>query len=140
MTDTTLRLLYVEDHRPSVAVLEAVTALRPQWRMQHAGDVGTAIEMTAVDPPHLIVLDMNLPDGTGLDVLATVRADPATRDVPVVVLSAETTPGMSHRAVAAGANAYWTKPLDVHLFLDLLDRMAAPAQQQPAGPQKGLAP
>lgn len=118
-------LLYVEDHLPSVTVLEAVLALRPGWRIHHAERVATAVATAAGPRPDLVVLDMNLPDGTGLDVLAAFNADPALRDVPVVVLSAGLRDDMAERAITAGAQAYWTKPLDLRQFLAFLDGISA---------------
>jgi CheY-like chemotaxis protein len=56
-------------------------------------------------------------------VLARLRGDARTRDIPVVVLSADATPGQVTRLLAQGATAYLTKPLDVHEFLALLDRL-----------------
>jgi CheY-like chemotaxis protein len=63
---------------------------------------------------------------TGADVLHRLRADPATRGIPVVVISAEATPGQIRRMLEIGAADYLTKPLHVPSFLELLDRLLEP--------------
>jgi CheY-like chemotaxis protein len=71
--------------------------------------------------PDLILLDLNLPDISGHDLLLRLRADPRTQPIPVVIISADATRGQIERLLAAGAQAYLTKPLDVKAFLTLLD-------------------
>ena len=71
--------------------------------------------------PDLILLDRHLPDVEGDEVLRLLRADPRTRDIPVVILSADASPGQAQRLLEAGARAYLTKPLDVSQFLRVLD-------------------
>lgn len=56
-----------------------------------------------------------------MDVLRHLREDPRTRNIPVVVISADATSGQINRLLAAGAREYLTKPLDIKKFLLLLD-------------------
>lgn len=67
--------------------------------------------------PDLVLLDLQLPDMPGEEVLAELKADPATRDIPVIVISADATVSQIERLMAAGAADYLTNPLDVRLFL-----------------------
>ena len=71
--------------------------------------------------PDLILLDVNLPDIPGHEVLAQLRADPRTSDIPVLVISADATSIQMQRMLETGARAYLTKPLDVKRFLSVLD-------------------
>jgi CheY-like chemotaxis protein len=71
--------------------------------------------------PDLILLDLHLPDMTGAEVLDLLGEDPATSDIPVVIISADATPGQIQRLLSAGALEYLTKPLDVRRFLDVVD-------------------
>jgi CheY-like chemotaxis protein len=64
---------------------------------------------------------VHLPDINGFDVLERLRADSATANIPIVVLSADATPGQVRRFRDAGANEYLTKPLDLKLLLTLVD-------------------
>jgi CheY-like chemotaxis protein len=70
----------------------------------------------------LILLDLHLPDISGDDVLQQLRRDPATANIPVVMVSADASPGQVQRLMNTGALAYLTKPIDVNELLKLLDR------------------
>ena len=77
--------------------------------------------------PHLILLDMHLPDISGLELLRHLKADPATAAIPVIVVSADATAQQVDAALDAGAVRYLTKPVSVNELLatidDLLERM-----------------
>ena len=70
----------------------------------------------------MILLDIHLPDLDGDEVLARLRADPATREIPAVVLSADATEKQKTRLLEAGAAAYLPKPIDVARLLETLDQ------------------
>jgi CheY-like chemotaxis protein len=72
--------------------------------------------------PDLILLDLHLPDIPGHEVLDRLRADPATANIPVVVISADATAGAQARLRAAGARGYLTKPIDLDEFLQVVER------------------
>ena len=76
--------------------------------------------------PDLVLLDLHLPDLPGWDVLAALQADDATRDIPVVAVSADATPRQTERLLKLGARAYLTKPLDVDRFLKMLRQTLEP--------------
>jgi CheY-like chemotaxis protein len=71
--------------------------------------------------PNLTLLDLHLPDMCGDEVLRQLKDDPATREIPVVVVSADATRGKEERLLAIGARAYLTKPFDVRSFLHVVD-------------------
>ena len=82
--------------------------------------------------PHLILLDLHLPDMPGEQVLQRLRANPITSAIPVAILSADATSSHSQRLVAEGAVAYLTKPLQLSRLLQLLDERL-PAVRMPKG-------
>jgi CheY-like chemotaxis protein len=63
--------------------------------------------------PDLLILDINMPEVTGLDMVEFLRRRPATKDLPVVMLSSEAADVMVDRAMALGADAYVTKPVTI---------------------------
>ena len=132
------QVLYVEDNEINVLVVEQMLAEWPGVRFIHAPDGLTGIDLARRLGPDLMLLDMNMPDIGGLEVLARLQADPATRTVPVVVLSASAMAKDIAAAQAAGAIAYWTKPLDFEQFLHdvgrLLAALPANAVAAPANP------
>jgi len=79
------------------------------------------LEAARTHHPDLILLDLHLPDISGRDVLEHLIADKRTSGIPVVVVSADATPGQIDRLRAAGALSYLTKPLDVASMLMLFD-------------------
>ena len=82
----------------------------------------------AVDQrPDLLLLDLNLPDITGEEVLRRLRARPESVDVPVLILSADSTSRNITRLLQSGADAYLTKPFEVPQFLEVVDRLLAAA-------------
>jgi CheY-like chemotaxis protein len=68
-----------------------------------------------------VLLDLNLPDVQGDEVLQRLGEDPRTREIPVVVISADATPGQIQRLKAAGARDYLTKPIEVQRFVEVVD-------------------
>jgi signal transduction histidine kinase/ActR/RegA family two-component response regulator len=124
-------VLSIEDNLANTRLFEQIIARRPTWRLVTAAQAQLGLDLAAADPPQLILLDLHLPDLPGLQVLRRLKAAPATADIPVVIVSADATPGLIQRLRASGASAYLTKPIDVAEILQLLDDIAAaPTQTQ----------
>jgi CheY-like chemotaxis protein len=75
-----------------------------------------AISMMAAEKPDIVLLDIMMPDVSGLDILRQMRRDPALANIPVVVVSAKSMPADIKNGMEAGASTYLTKPVG---FLDL---------------------
>ena len=116
-------LLYIEDNPANLRLVERIVSYRPGLTLLTAVQGRRGLELARDHQPRVIVLDLHLPDLEGTEVLARLRGDPRTRDIPVVIVSADATPGQVTRLLAQGADAYLTKPLDVSQFLALLDRL-----------------
>jgi CheY-like chemotaxis protein len=106
--------------------MRGVLRQRPAVQLLHApqGDAGLA--MAVERRPQLVLLDLHLPDMPGEEVLRLLFENPATRGVPVVVVTADATPGLTRRLQAAGATAFLTKPLDIKRVLNLIDEVLGP--------------
>jgi hypothetical protein len=121
------RLLYIEDNPVNVLLVRELIALRPALTLQVAIDGASGVELARTLLPDLVLVDMQLPDFDGHEVLRRLRADPATAALPCVALSANAMPDDIERALHAGFADYWTKPLDLKGFMDALDaRFALP--------------
>ncbi|HEY3635378.1 MAG TPA: ATP-binding protein, partial [Caldimonas sp.] len=120
-------VLYIEDNETNVEVMRGILAQRVQVRMEVAVTGLEGLASVHDRLPHLILLDMHLPDMSGLDLLCHLKADPATSAIPVIVVSADATALQVDAALDAGAVRYLTKPVSVNELLatvdDLLDRM-----------------
>ena len=115
-------VLYIEDNLSNLRLIEQVLSRRPNATLLSAMQGRLGLDLAREHRPDLILLDLHLPDLSGEDVLRQLLAEPRTRDIPVVVLSADATPGQVERLLAVGAQAYLTKPLDVPKFLALVDQ------------------
>jgi signal transduction histidine kinase/CheY-like chemotaxis protein len=111
-------VLYVEDNPVNAVLVEQLLARWPKVRTVVAPDGQSGLERARTLRPDLVLLDMELPDMHGMAVLRALKADPATRDVPVVVLSASACAVSQQAARDAGALHYWTKPIDFDRFVD----------------------
>jgi CheY-like chemotaxis protein len=117
-------VLYAEDNPSIRALIATVVARRADTRLLSAGLGREAIELARRHHPDLVLLDLNLPDIPGETVLAALRGDPATRDVPVVVISGDPSPDRVEQLRAAGASDYLVKPLDLQRLVTVLETYA----------------
>ena len=120
-------MLHIEDNLSNLRLVERILADRGRIRLLSCTHGVEGLALAREHQPDLILLDLHLPDLPGVEVLGRLRADPATSDIPVVVLSADATPSQIHRLLAAGAQQYLTKPLDVAELLTVVDRSMATA-------------
>ena len=119
-------LIYVDDAEENLRVVtELLASARPGVELRTARRGDEAVELANELCPDLLLLDLNLPDVPGEEVLRRLRARPDTVNVPVVVLSADSTSRNITRLLESGAEAYLTKPLDVTQFLHVVDRLLA---------------
>jgi PAS domain S-box-containing protein len=114
-------ILYVEDNLSNLTLVQRILALRNDIDLIPAMQGGLALELARSHRPHLVLLDLHLPDIQGEEVLRNLRSAPDCRDIPVVILTADATRGQMDRLLAAGAHAFITKPLEVRPFIAILD-------------------
>jgi PAS domain S-box-containing protein len=121
VVNTRLVVLYIEDNPSNLQLVQRLLAHRPEIRLLTAMQGGLGYELARQHRPDLILLDMNLPDLPGPEVLKHLRADEKTESIPVIIVSADATTGQIERMLQAGAQKYLTKPFDVREFLAVLD-------------------
>jgi PAS domain S-box-containing protein len=122
-------VLYIEDNASNVRLISRLLGSRPAVTLVHAPDGHSGLRLARERHPQVIFLDLHLPDVSGEEVLRQLWIDPATRAIPVIVLSADATPGQIRRLKASGAAAYLTKPLDLSAVLATLDGALKPAAE-----------
>lgn len=116
-------VLYIEDNAVNRLLVERVFEHRSTIDVIFATRGLPGLEMARDHQPAVVLLDIHLPDVNGDKVLTRLRDDPLTRDIPVVVLSADASDRQMQRLLNLGAAAYLTKPLDVHKLLETVDEM-----------------
>ncbi|MCA1702402.1 MAG: response regulator, partial [Actinobacteria bacterium] len=114
-------VLYIEDNLSNLKLIEHLLGRRGDVRLLTAMQAKLGLELARDHAPDVILLDLHLPDMSGEEALRELRHDPLTRGIPVVVVSADATPGQIERLLDDGADAYLTKPLDVAQFHSVLD-------------------
>jgi len=114
-------VLYIEDNASNLRLVERILAQRSDIHLISASSPHLGLELAQAHRPALILLDINLPDMDGFEVLRRLRAQAETRAIPVIGVSANAMPKDIERAQAAGFVDYLTKPLDVAAFLKAVD-------------------
>ncbi len=120
-------VLHIEDNLLHLRLVERMLASHPQIRIIPAMQGGQGLELAQTHCPDLILLDLQLPDIPGDEVLQRLRADTRTADIPVVVLSAEVFPDYPRWTHPSGAQVYLSKPLNIQTFFHVLQDMCAAA-------------
>ncbi len=114
-------ILHIEDNEPNQRLIEMLLSQRSSLRLLTASRGGEGFALAQKHRPDLILLDMHLPDTSGENVLHDLRADEGTRDLPVVIVSADAASIRHSQLHANGANNYLLKPFNVTQFLKILD-------------------
>lgn len=118
-------VVVIDDNEANLDLLRRVLAMRPGIRVAFARDGVDGLALVSAAPPDLVLLDMALPLIGGGEVLRRIKADPATAQVSVVVLSGVADAESIRRTRQDGADGYLTKPFDVRELLGLIDRLLA---------------
>lgn len=119
----TFTLLYVEDNTLNLTLLQRILERRWKLNFLSAIDGAQGLAMARQFHPDVILLDLFLPDISGEEVLAELRAAKETAEIPVIVFSADATNGQVERLLAAGAQAYLTKPLIMSDLTETIERV-----------------
>jgi CheY-like chemotaxis protein len=115
------RVLYIEDNDTNVELMRGMLANRPQIELTVAVNGRDGLAAARARPPHLILLDIGLPDIDGLQVLQLIREDSRLSRVPVIVVSADTSEDRVDAALTSGASDFLPKPLNLHALLHAVD-------------------
>jgi two-component system phosphate regulon response regulator PhoB len=118
------RILIVEDH-PTMREAMRLVLEGEGFVISEAADGERALTLIDEDPPDLVFLDMNIPGSSGAEVLRLIKRSPVTSGVRVIIVTADGEEGRE-RALALGADAYFTKPFSPIMLLQTVEQVLSP--------------
>lgn len=120
-----LTILIAEDNRVNQQVIEGVLQhAGHQTLLVSSGDKALDLLTDKMDEVDLLILDMNMPEMSGIEVMRAIQYMDTTRTVPVIMLTADATPKAKEECLNAGATAFLTKPIDSRSLLDHVAELA----------------
>jgi PAS domain S-box-containing protein len=130
-------LLYVEDNPANLALVEQLVARNPDLRLLTAGTGKLGVKLARANRPEVILMDINLPDISGVEALRMLTQDPDTAHIPVVAISANAMPYDIENGLHAGFFRYLTKPIKINEFNETLHAALAFAEEGLTGARDG---
>jgi CheY-like chemotaxis protein len=115
------RILVVDDNPSNLKLFTYLLAM-PGYEVRTAQDAGQALLSLASFHPHLIIMDLQLPDIDGLTLTRQLKADVKTQNIAIVAVTASAMKGDEEKAMAAGVDGYMTKPIDKRAFRAMVER------------------
>ncbi len=127
--DTPMKtVLYVEDNPANLMLVEGIIERRPDFRFLSARDGISGVALARASQPDVILMDIDLPDISGIDALKLLASDPETAKIPVIALTANAMRQDIEKGAAAGFFRYLTKPVNViELMITLDSALNSPA-------------
>lgn len=125
-------VLYVEDNPANLRLVEQIMARHPGICLLTAVNAYGGIEIARNKQPDVILMDINLPDISGIEALKILRSDPATAHIPVIAVSANSMPADINRGLKAGFFRYISKPIKVDGFMAALNLALESAEKNSA--------
>jgi two-component system cell cycle response regulator DivK len=119
------RLLYVEDNEDNLYMLTLFFDVQGGYEILSAADGAEGIAMAAAEQPDLILMDLNLPEIDGWEATRRLKADPATRGIPIIALTAHAMAGDREKALASGCDEFDTKPIEFDRLLAKIEQALA---------------
>ena len=128
------KLLYIEDNDDNLYMLQLYFDVLGGYEILSATDGAAGLAMAAAERPDLILMDLNLPEVDGWEASRRLKADPATRDIPIIALSAHAMAGDREKALATGCDDFDTKPVEFDRLLAKIEQvLATKASQSDSG-------
>ena len=136
VTEKTGTILYIEDNASNTELVgQILLNLRPTIHMVSNSKGTRTVSLAIEHAPDLILLDLDLPDIQGIEVLKLLQAEEKTKGIPVVVVSADAMPQQIDKLMMAGSKDYLTKPLDIRTFLEVVDEWVGSSIQARTAPE-----
>jgi two-component system cell cycle response regulator DivK len=126
------RIVYIEDDETNVVLVRALVARHPGVEMLHAATGREGVLLVRRERPDFVLLDMNLPDISGLEVVRELNIDITSRGLRLNILTGHALSMDIIKAMSLGAYEYWLKPLTRQVFEDGLRRALTGRRPDPA--------
>lgn len=123
------RILYVEDNDDNLYMLMLRFETLSGYEIISASDGTEGVAKATAEKPDLILMDLNLPGIDGWEASRRLKADPATRDIPIIALTAHAMTGDREKALTAGADDFDTKPVQFDRLLGKIEKALAKRPQ-----------
>jgi CheY-like chemotaxis protein len=120
-----IKLLYVEDNDDNVYMLKMRLELLGDIEVITAEDGEKGCAIAASERPDIILMDLEMPVIDGWEATQRLKANPETRDIPVIALSAHALAGSREKALAAGCDEFDTKPIEFDRLVATVRRVLA---------------
>ncbi|MFQ5645567.1 MAG: PAS domain S-box protein [bacterium] len=114
------KVLFVDDEPVNLQLFKSIFKQRPDLELLYAHQARLGIEIAREQHPDLILLDINLPDMDGFEVLEVIKADEETKNIPMIAVSGNAMSSDVEKGLSAGFLYYITKPIDVVNFLKII--------------------
>lgn len=118
-----LSILCIEDNPANLLLVEKIVERRARTSLVTAVQGGIGLQLAREHTPDVIMLDLHLPDIPGEECLRTLQDDPRTREIPVIIVTADARESVRESLTADGAAHFISKPIDIEEFLGLLDEI-----------------
>jgi CheY-like chemotaxis protein len=116
-------VLYIEDDSKIFASVALLLGNKRALKVLQATSGKAGLILAQTQSPRFILLDLSLPDIHGSEVISRLQKNPATSNIPVIVISADATPSQIERLLVLGARNYLTKPFSAEPFLAAVDEV-----------------
>jgi CheY-like chemotaxis protein len=119
------KILIVEDH-PDLRRLLILSLRHIGYEILEASTGGSGIALTISENPDLVLVDLSLPDVSGLEVAKKIKQNPKTAQIPLIALSGYSEREIGAKALEAGMTAYLMKPADTQQLVKVIEKMTQP--------------
>jgi two-component system cell cycle response regulator DivK len=121
------KILLVEDNEMNRDMLSR-RLTRKGFEIAIAEDGERGVEMAQSESPNLILMDISLPVMDGYEATRQIKANPATRPIPIIALTAHAMSGDREKCLEAGCDEYETKPVDLPRLLEKIEKLVSENQ------------
>jgi CheY-like chemotaxis protein len=118
-----MKTILIADDHDHLRLLVSTTLSGPDYRIVEARDGDEACALALVENPDLLILDWMMPGKSGIEVIETLRAEPALRDVPVIMLTARAQNADRNRAATLGVHSYLVKPFSPIELMETVEKI-----------------